>query len=174
MQMPKRKPNRLQTCNYSSAGAYFITICTANHEWLLWRTGERYTRLRETDDIPLSEYGTVVNDAIRAIPSKYAGVRVDYYVVMPNHIHLIIVIQEADGRAMRAPTIPTIINQMKGYVTKQIGFSIWQKLYYDHIIRNHDEYEKITKYIIENPVKWQDDCYCISQNIRKPPIPTIP
>ncbi len=183
MQLPERKPNRLKTWDYSSAGAYFITICTVRHEWLLWRAAQRYTPLRDTDALPLSEYGMIVNDAIAAITKIYTGVVVDKYVVMPNHVHLIIVIQESkvmdmaenkDGRANSqpsasiqkpfrfcAPTISTIINQMKGYVTKQIGFPIWQKLYYDHIIRNHDEYERTVKYIDENPMKWQEDCYYI-------------
>jgi hypothetical protein len=65
------------------------------------------------------------------------------------------------GRAMRAPTISNIVNQMKGYVTKQIGYSVWQKLFYDRIIRDEAEYLKIWQYIDENPVKWQDDCYYI-------------
>lgn len=64
-----------------------------------------------------------------------------------------------DGRAMRAPTISTVINQMKGYATKQIGFSLWQKLFHDHIIRNEQEYEKIWAYIDTNPLKWEDTCY---------------
>ncbi len=64
-----------------------------------------------------------------------------------------------DRRAMRAPTISTVINQMKGYVTKQIGFSLWQKLFHDHIIRNEEEYRKIWEYIDTNPLKWEDDCY---------------
>jgi len=63
------------------------------------------------------------------------------------------------GRAMRAPTISTVINQMKGCVTKQIGFSLWQKLFHDHIIRNEEEYRKIWEYIDTNPLKWEDDCY---------------
>ena len=59
------------------------------------------------------------------------------------------------------PTISTVINQMKGYVTKQIGFSLWQKLFHDHIIRNEQEYEKIYEYIETNPLKWGDDEYYI-------------
>jgi len=72
---------------------------------------------------------------------------------------LIIVIGENLGRAMRAPTISTVINQMKGYVSKQIGYSIWQKLFHDHIIRNEADYIKIWRYIDENPINWQNDCF---------------
>lgn len=60
---------------------------------------------------------------------------------------------------MRAPTVSTIINQMKRYVTKQIGFSLWQKLFHDHIIRNEAEYQKIWEYIDTNHLKWQEDEY---------------
>ena len=80
---------------------------------------------------------------------------------MPNHIHMILILQGDSGRAMRAPTVSTIINQMKGFVTKQIGFSIWQKLFHDHIIRNEPEYQKIQYYIDSNPLKWQEDKYFI-------------
>ena len=78
---------------------------------------------------------------------------------MPDHLHLILTIKESlpkheQGRAVRAPTIATVINQMKGYVTKKAGFSFWQKLYYDHIIRNEEEYNSVWQYIDINPQTW--------------------
>jgi REP element-mobilizing transposase RayT len=82
----------------------------------------------------------------------------DIFTIMPNHIHMIVRI-ENDGRAMRAPTISRIINQFKGYVAKQIGFSIWQKLFYDEIIRNEQAYRNIWQYINENSAKWVEDKY---------------
>lgn len=73
---------------------------------------------------------------------------------------MIIVLQDSEGgRAMHAPTISTIINQFKGYVTKQIGQSIWQKSFHDHIIRNDKEYHEIYEYIENNPLKWELDKY---------------
>lgn len=63
------------------------------------------------------------------------------------------------GRIVSAPTVSTIIGQMKRWVSKQIGFSIWQKSFHDHIIRNRAEYRQIWKYIDENPLKWELDCY---------------
>ena len=73
---------------------------------------------------------------------------------MPDHIHLILIIHGDEcGRAMHAPTVMRVIQQMKGYVTKQLGLSIWQKSFFDHIIRNRDDYEKHVKYIYENPMK---------------------
>lgn len=79
---------------------------------------------------------------------------------MPNHIHMIIVIKSDDtGRVILAPTIGIIIAQMKSYVTKQVGISIWQKGFYDEIIRNQKAYEEIWRYIYENHLKWEQDKY---------------
>ena len=72
---------------------------------------------------------------------------------MPNHIHLIIIFHESwNGRAMRGPTLSGVINQFKGFVTKQIGFSIWQKSFYDHVIRGEKQYRQICEYIQTNPL----------------------
>ena len=74
---------------------------------------------------------------------------------MPDHIHLILIIQnDPSGRPMAAPTISRLVNQLKGYATKQIGKSIWQKSFYDHIIRDSRDYEVHFKYVHENPLKW--------------------
>ena len=78
--------------------------------------------------------------------------------IMPNHIHLLLrVCADELGRPMVAPTMSRVVQQMKGYVTKRIGHSIWQKLFFDHIIRNSKDYEEHVKYIYENPLKWQLD-----------------
>ena len=77
---------------------------------------------------------------------------VDRYVIMPDHIHLLITIHTDErGRPMVAPTVSRVVQQMKGYVTKHIGSSIWQKSFYDHVIRNKEDYETHIKYIYENP-----------------------
>ena len=77
---------------------------------------------------------------------------------MPNHIHLLIQIHADEyGRPMAAPTVSRIVKQMKGFVSKKVGKSIWQKLYYDHVVRNTDDYNGVVKYICENPVCWKND-----------------
>ena len=82
---------------------------------------------------------------------------------MPDHLHLLIIIHSGvDGRPMVAPTVGNIVRQFKGCVTKRIGKSIWQKLFYDHVIRNSKDYDETVKYIYENPMRWiiknkQDD-----------------
>ena len=161
MELNKRKPNRLTGYDYSQNGAYFITICVKDKRELLWNPVGTPTAGPQAAK-RLSEYGIAIDKAINNIPNHYPCVTVNKYVVMPNHIHLILSwYSPGDGRTMRAPTVSTVINQMKGYVTKQIGFSLWQKLFHDHIIRSDEEYAKIWEYIDTNPLKWEDDCYYI-------------
>lgn len=108
----------------------------------------------------LSNIGKVTETAIGNIEKIYKSVRVDKYTIMPNHIHMIIAIETDDcGRVILAPTISRIVQQMKSYVVKQIGKSIWQKGFYDEIIRNQIAYEKIWLYIDSNPLKWEKDEY---------------
>ena len=149
--LPNRKQNRLEEYDYSLPGAYFITICTKTRTNYFWNgVGARIAR---PADFSLSEYGNVVKRAIESIPTHYNAITVDKYVIMPDHIHLLLQIHtDSNGRAMRAPTIGKVVSQMKGYVTKQVGFSVWQKLYYDHIIRGEEDYREIWRYIDNNPL----------------------
>ena len=79
---------------------------------------------------------------------------------MPNHVHLILLLQEENGgRLIAAPTVSRVIGQMKRVVSREIGVSIWQKSYHDRIIRDEAEYLKIWNYIDTNPLKWNEDCY---------------
>ncbi len=152
-QLPKRKPNRLKNYDYSKNGAYFITLCTKDRKHILSQITVG-TSIARPQEIHLTETGEIVDKSIREIPNHYEGVFVDNYVVMPNHIHMIIRIERNDGRAMLVPTVSRIIQQMKGYATKQAGKPIWQNKAYDHIIR--DDYDYMTKYqyIDDNPAKW--------------------
>ena len=159
MELPKRKPNRL---DYSQPNAYFITICTKNKEMLFWENvGASIAR---PEDVRLSKYGKIVVEAIEKISKIYPVITVDNYVVMPNHIHLLLQIHsDSSGRAMLAPTISIVIQQMKGYATKKIGRSIWQKLFHDHVIRDEKGYLKIWNYIEGNPSKWEEDCFYMKE-----------
>lgn len=162
MDLPERKRNRLDHFDYSQNGAYFITICTKKRQNLFWNVGER--NARPNSDYKLSPYGNITDDAIKHISGLYNSVTVDKYVIMPNHIHMILLINK-NGSAMRSPTtISTVINQFKGFITKQIGCSIWQKSFYDHIIRNTEDYQNIWQYIDNNPLKWQNDCFYVNMD----------
>lgn len=164
MALQQRKPNRLPNFDYSTPGAYFITICTKNHKCLLWeKVGASIARPPKPK---LSNWGNIVADAIRKIPVHYPAVSVDHYVVMPNHIHLLLQINtDENGRAMLAPTISRIVQQLKGIVTKQVGFSIWQKLFHDHIIRGEQDYLSIWEYIDNNPLRWEEDCFFVASEL---------
>ena len=115
------------------------------------------------DNVPFTKLGKIVRQSIEDIPVHYRAISVDHYVIMPNHIHLLLQINtDADGRSMIAPTISTVVRHMKGIVTKQAGFSVWQKGFYDHVIRNDNDYRDIWNYIEGNPGKWAEDKLCIS------------
>jgi REP element-mobilizing transposase RayT len=116
------------------------------------------------DTPSLSKYGTIIDEAIRNIPEYYPHVVIDKYCIMPDHIHLIVFIHSGNNERMISansesslPTLSTIVGQMKRYVSKQIGFSIWQKSFYEHIIRNEKGYQDVWQYIDGNPVKWKSD-----------------
>ena len=171
--LPKRKSIRIENYDYSTPGAYFITVCTANREKLFWsdrrgelrspaydaRTGDHRSPLR----VELSEIGKIVDAEISKMNAVYDRVRVDKYCIMPDHIHFISSIDtEENGRTRRgelrspacAPTISRVMKQFKGSITKQVGRPIWQKSFYDHGIRNQRDYNEIWQYIENNPLKY--------------------
>ena len=167
MDLPKRKNIRLNDYNYSSNGAYFITICTKNKENLLWKNVGANC-VRPLDQLQLSKIGIVIENEIYKLNTVYENIKVDKYQIMPNHIHLIIFIYEdSNGRTQFAPTISRIIKQFKGSITKQIGFSIWQKSFYDRIIRNEKEYQSVWNYIHNNPLKYLEVYPCRNETIKK-------
>ncbi|MGN1004614.1 MAG: transposase [Oscillospiraceae bacterium] len=162
-ELPRRKPNRLRDYDYSQPGAYFVTICTRGRENIFWRenVGADIIRLGTPAGDLLSRYGKIAECAILAISDHYTGVTVDQYVVMPNHLHILVRISETGGRLIAAPTLSTVIGQLKRHVAKQIGQPIWQRSFYDHIIRNEDDYRTIWEYIANNPAKWTEDRFYI-------------
>ena len=161
MTLPDRKPLRLKEYDYSSPGAYFITICTKEHRQILSAiapVGDD-AHIVPSDDIQnvLTDTGKICDKYIRSISQKYNGVTVDKYIIMPNHIHMLI---SLDG-SMKAstPTIPDIIRSFKIMVTKETAHRIWQRSFYDHIIRSKKDYDEIWKYIDTNVIRWDKDCY---------------
>jgi REP element-mobilizing transposase RayT len=159
--LPIRKNIRLQEYDYSQAGYYFITICVKDKHETLGEIVVGANCVRPT----LTETGKIVENEICTLSSVYENVFIDNYVIMPNHIHMIIVMadngrtQTNDGRTQFAPTISRIIKQLKGSITKQLGFSLWQRSFHDRIIRDEGEYRRIWQYIDENPARWDEDEY---------------
>ena len=160
--LPKRKPTRLKEFDYSSEGAYFITICTHNRKKILSDI------VGEGSPLPqLTPSGQIVENLILKINQKYPCVKPDKYVIMPNHIHIILQIENG-GRGNPSPTISNIIGWLKYSATKQINqmqkspeTNIFQRSFHDHIIRNENDYLKIWNYIDSNPAKWESDCFFV-------------
>lgn len=168
-----RKEHRLKNYDYSRNGAYFITICTLNRKFLFWQDhdihGVGAASGGPPKKIKLTEYGAIVRDELKKIPAIYPdAIFVSKFVIMPNHIHMLIVINNFPksgdlpyGPPKAAPTIGRIINKFKGAVTKRSGFPIWQRSFYDRIIRNDKEFADVWQYIENNPVNWQNDEYYV-------------
>ena len=114
----------------------------------------------------MSNIGQIVDESIQNIDKIYDTVSVNKYIVMPNHIHMLLTIDA--GRAIRAPTISTVINQFKGSVSKRVGYSIWQKLFYDHIIRDKNDYQTKWDYIGTSIARWEEDEYYEKQKYTIP------
>ena len=163
-ELPKRKDIRLKNYDYSSSGGYFLTICTLERRNYFWdNVGATIGR---PQDVILSHYGNIVDEAINNISSIYPAIKVDCYVIMPDHIHLLLIVRSDEyGRPMVAPTMSRVVQQLKGYITKRIGSSIWQKLFIDHVIRNRMDYEEHVKYIYENPMRWQFDHLYMNESV---------
>jgi len=161
---PERKNIRLQKYDYNSNGAYFITICIKNGQMLLGTIEicppvSNYVGTNCVRPL-LSEIGTVIEKELIILSNAYESVSVEKYVIMPNHIHMIIMITNG-GRTQFVPTISRIIKQFKGSITKKLGTSIWQPRFYDRIIRSKEEYLRIWQYIDENPARWTEDEYFV-------------
>jgi len=155
-EIPKRKRNRLENYDYSSCGAYFITVCTLERQNYFWENVGAI--IDRPQDVELSIYGKIVDQAIKNIPSAYPALSLESYVIMPNHIHLLLrVCADEYGRPLVAPTMSRVVKQLKGVVSKQAGISIWQKSFHDHIIRKREDYEEHLLYIYENPMRWRYD-----------------
>ena len=162
--LPKRKRNRLKNYDYSSSGAYFITICTKDRKNIFWDRSQPdfvgENTILPPDSVMLSSYGKIVEEAVNSIPESYSHIELLQYVIMPNHVHMLLLIPYDSGRMISSPTsILTAVGQMKRYASKKIGSAIWQKSFHDHVIRDKNDYEKISRYIYENPIKWQYDCF---------------
>jgi len=145
--LPIRKINRLQGYDYSQNGAYFITVCAKDRKCL-------FGKINGVHPV-LTNIGHIIESEIAVMAETYDAVRIGCHVIMPNHVHMIIFIE--NGRTQFAPTISRIIKQWKGAITKIVGFSPWQKSFHDRIIRNDDEYCRIVEYIENNPEMWHND-----------------
>ena len=163
--LPKRKDIRLKNYDYSECGAYFITICTDKRRKIL----SKIVGVGVPDDprVELTAYGKIADKYINQLNNFYENISVEQYVIMPNHIHMILFVCEDGSSRTPTPTdkpnavVLAFVSTFKRFCNKEFGENIWQRYYYDHVIRNKRDFEEISKYIYENPLKWQfDELYC--------------
>ena len=166
-ELPSRKPTRLRYFDYSRPGAYFLTICTKDKRKTLSKiVGDGAL------DVPknvLTKAGRIAEKYILST-NKIKHVSVEKYVIMPNHIHMIIWIHPDEGEngTSRAPSptnsaIPHIVATFKRFCNLEFGENLFQRSYHDRIIRNQKEYEHIWNYIELNPARWQYDCFYVAE-----------
>jgi REP element-mobilizing transposase RayT len=158
---------RLEDYDYSRSGAYFVTVCIFERQCLLGEVVDGEMRL--------SEAGLLVETIWHSLPQRYQGLKVDALVVMPNHLHGIVVINDFVGaihelprqtpmQRRRAMTLSKVIGYLKMNSAKQInllrgnsGLPLWQRNYYERVIRDDHELDGIRQYIADNPAKWEMD-----------------
>ena len=145
MQEPKRKTVRLPAYDYGAGAWYFITVCTKDRARILGQI------VGAADQPPvhtrLSETGALAAQNLLAVEHHTPGARVEQYVIMPDHVHLILSISGS-------VTVPRMMNAWKGSVSRAAGFSVWQRSYYEHVIRGPQDLAEIQRYIENNPMQW--------------------
>ncbi len=161
---PERKHNRLKNYDYSRGGSYFLTICTKDRKPLLSEICVGDGAL----DVPLvklTAIGKIVEKHLLST-NKIKDVSVDQYIIMPDHIHVIVNVDikeiyyiTKEGGTSRAPSptndiIPHVVSTFKRFCNSEIGGNIFQRSYVDHVIRDGDDYQKHLCYMRDNPVSW--------------------
>lgn len=163
-----RRSIRLKGYDYSRNGAYFLTICVNNFESLL---GEI-----QNGEMILNQYGEIVKEIWEDLPNRVSDIDLDEYVIMPNHFHAILIIDKSwdstkvyeeldvyDEKDRRKMILPKVVGRFKMLTAKainqirEIEGSFWQRNYYEHIIRNEEDCQRIREYIINNPMQWELD-----------------
>ena len=148
MNFPERKSPRIPGYDYATPNYYFVTICTHEKVCLFGKPNQ------------LNQMGQIAKEHLRQIPCIYPAIKLDKYVVMPNHVHAILIVEDSIGNK----DLISAVGQYKMSVTKRIRsqygpINVWQRSFHDHVIRNQRSYEKIWLYIEDNPRKWEDDCF---------------
>ena len=163
MELPERKQNRLENYDYSQNGTYFITICVKDRKPILSKIVG--TGVPDCPKTLLLPHGKIAEAYINKFNNFYNDILIDKYVIMPDHIHFLISISSGQARTPvptcseikidnKNSTIAKFVSIFKRFCNKEYGNNIWQSRYYDHIIRNQDDYNEIFEYIENNPKKY--------------------
>ena len=162
MNLPKRQPNRLKNYNYNQNGAYFVTICTRDRKKILSEiaVGTPVPGCPQAVLPQLLWYGQIAEKYIHEINAHYDHLSIDKSVIMPDHIHFLISLNGCDETGIvsadidRTSVIARFVGTFKRFCNKEYKENIWQDRYYDHVIRNQQDYDETWKYIEYNPRKW--------------------
>jgi REP element-mobilizing transposase RayT len=154
-----RRSTRLKEYDYNTPGAYFLTICVENRKCILSRIVG--TGILDSPKVELLPYGKIAAKYINQLNDFYEHLAVDSYVIMPNHIHILLRVLEGPS----GPLVPTVQNSVvsrfvstfKRFCNKEYGRNIWQARSYVHVIRDQADYDKHLQYIYENPFGWEKD-----------------
>jgi putative transposase len=173
-QITHRRSIRLKNYDYSTAGEYFVTICSHDREHLFGEiVGE---------EMRLNEYGLIVQQTWQDLIHHIPDIELDEFVCMPDHIHGIIIILDSmvGAGSEPAPTekrLSEIVRQLKTFSAKRInekrkstGIPVWQRNYYEHIVRDDNDLHNTREYIFNNPLQWYFDEENLNRNcaIKKP------
>ena len=164
MDLPQRKQIRLENFDYNQNGAYFITICVKDRKNILSKINVG-TGVPDCPKIRLLNQGKIADKYINQLNDFYNNISVDKYTIMPDHIHLLISVQNGQS-GTPVPTnvnlkidnknsiVSKFVSTLKRFCNKEYGENIWQTRYYDHVIRNQEDYNEAWEYIDNNPQKW--------------------
>lgn len=151
-----RRSIRLKAYDYTQPGAYFVTLCTHDRGLLFGEITDGVMRL--------NRMGLIVQKAWFDLPRHYPHVVLDVMVIMPNHVHGVIVLTEDGKPAKPRQGLPEIVRAFKSHSARRInalrrtpGLPIWQRNYYEHIVRDQADWERIREYILNNPQEWDRD-----------------
>ena len=159
----KGHPGRLPHWDYGSAGCYFLTFCTRERRCVL-------SQIVGRDDpgapsVILTAYGRSLRSFLNTLSAAYPNVTLHHFVIMPNHVHLLLSIDPpepgAPGSSRPTQQVSRIIAALKRFTNQKAGTNLWQSTFHDHVVRNEADYLRIWAYIGTNPLKWREDCYYV-------------
>ncbi len=161
----KRKQLRLENFDYSSNGAYFITVCTRDRRRIL--SDIVVGAIHESPAVKLTNFGKIAENTLYVLSDKYKNVTISDYVIMPDHVHFIVVLHDAERAIRESPLqkrseLSKIIGFFKSTVSKEShkikpDLDFWQRGYYEHIIRSENDMSEVCNYIKTNPQKWANE-----------------
>ena len=172
-----RKRTRLRAYDYSGSGVYFVTVCTEAKRPVLCRIVG--AGVLDGPRPELTAQGKIVQNRLEEMERIYDDISIDHYVIMPNHVHLLLTIRGAGPGTWGTPSptdagagpgtsrtpsptnarLPQFLSTFKRFTNREIGFPIWQRSYHDHIIRDEPDFLNHWQYIDDNPAKWAEDPY---------------